>query len=105
MEIRKLQRSTDLLLRMLPFQRLVREVATNYTSEPFRFTAEALLALQEASEDMLVRHTRASACCLLGCKQQRCVPLFAPWLELMHGHPKASSTRPRNGGGRLSLCC
>lgn len=65
MEIRKLQRSTDLLLRMLPFQRLVREVATNYTSEPFRFTAEALLALQEASEDMLVRHTRASLCYLL----------------------------------------
>jgi hypothetical protein len=54
MEIRKLQRTTDLLIRVLPFQRLVREIATSYTAEPFRFTAEALLALQEASEDMIV---------------------------------------------------
>ena len=64
MEIRKLQRSTDLLLRMLPFQRLVREVATNFTSEPFRFTAESLLALQEASEDMLVRAAAVINCTL-----------------------------------------
>jgi Core histone H2A/H2B/H3/H4 len=55
MEIRKLQRSTNLLIRMLPFQRLVREICADYTTEPFRFTSEALLALQEAAEDMLVR--------------------------------------------------
>ena len=55
MEIRKLQRTTDLLIRVLPFQRVVREVATDFTVEPFRFTSEALLALQEAAEDMLVR--------------------------------------------------
>jgi histone H3 len=54
MEIKKLQRSTELLIRVLPFQRLVRELATNYTTEPFRFTAESLMALQEAAEDFLV---------------------------------------------------
>lgn len=54
MEIRKLQRSSNLLIPNLPFQRVVREVCAEYTTEPFRFTAEALLALQEASEDMLV---------------------------------------------------
>ena len=62
MEIRKLQRTTNLLIRCLPFQRVVREIATDYTTEPFRFTSEALLALQEASEDMLVcQHTLAAA--------------------------------------------
>lgn len=55
MEIRKLQRSSSLLIPNLPFQRVVREVCGEYTTEPFRFTAEALLALQEATEDMLVR--------------------------------------------------
>jgi hypothetical protein len=54
MEIKKLQRSTELLIRVLPFQRLIRELATNYTTEPFRFTAESLMALQEAAEDFLV---------------------------------------------------
>lgn len=54
MEIRKLQRGGNLLIPNLPFQRVVREVCAEYTTEPFRFTAEALLALQEASEDMLV---------------------------------------------------
>lgn len=54
MEIRKLQRGGNLLIPNLPFQRVVREVCAEYTTEPFRFTAEALLALQEASEDMMV---------------------------------------------------
>lgn len=55
MDIRRLQRSTDLLIRQAPFARVVREIAHNYTTEPYRFTAESLLALQEATEDLLVR--------------------------------------------------
>ena len=55
-EIRKYQKSTDLLIRKLPFSRLVREITLGLTPrhEPFRWTAEALLGLQEASEDVLV---------------------------------------------------
>ncbi|GBF88182.1 histone H3 [Raphidocelis subcapitata] len=53
-EIRKYQKSTDLLIRRLPFSRLVRETSNNLTPEPFRWTAEALLALQEATEDFMV---------------------------------------------------
>lgn len=54
-EIRLLQRSTKLLLRKLPFARVVREIQTEFTGVPYRWQAEALLALQEASEMYLVR--------------------------------------------------
>ena len=52
-EIRKYQKSTELLIRKLPFQRLVREVALACKSD-VRFQSAAVLALQEASEAYLV---------------------------------------------------
>ena len=59
-EIRKYQKSTDLLIRKLPFQRLVREVANelyekHLTSiKDMRFQSSAILCLQEATEAYLV---------------------------------------------------
>merc|ERR1712032_43140 len=47
------QKSTELLIRKLPFQRLVREIAQDFKSD-LRFQSSALLALQEASEAYLV---------------------------------------------------
>ena len=47
-EIRKFQKSTELLIRKLPFQRLVREIAQDYKSD-LRFQSQAVLALQEAN--------------------------------------------------------
>jgi histone H3 len=52
-EIRRFQGSTDLLIRKLPFQRLVREIAQEYKQD-VRFQSTAILALQEASEAYLV---------------------------------------------------
>jgi histone H3 len=52
-EIRRYQKSTDLLLRKLPFQRLVREIAREYKAD-LRFQSSAVLALQEAAEAYLV---------------------------------------------------
>ena len=52
-EIRKYQKSNELLLRKLPFARLVREIAQDFRSE-LRFQSEAISALQEASEAHLV---------------------------------------------------
>ena len=52
-EIRKYQKSTDLLIRKLPFQRLVREIAQDFKND-LRFQTTAILALQEASEAYLV---------------------------------------------------
>ena len=52
-EIRKYQKSSELLIRKLPFQRLVREIAQDFKYD-LRFQSTAILALQEASEDYLV---------------------------------------------------
>lgn len=53
-EIRKYQKSSELLIRKLPFQRLVREIS--YGIKPdLRFRSEALMALQESCEAYLVR--------------------------------------------------
>jgi histone H3 len=52
-EIRRYQKSTNLLIRPAPFQRLVRKIAQEWCSD-FRFQPTALVALQEASEAYLV---------------------------------------------------
>ena len=52
-EIRKFQKSSQLLLKKVPFQRLVREIAQNH-SIALRFQLDALLALQESTEAFLV---------------------------------------------------
>ena len=52
-EIRKYQKSTELLIRKLPFQRLVREIAQEYKTD-LRFQSSAVAALQEACEAYLV---------------------------------------------------
>ncbi|KAH7566296.1 hypothetical protein JRO89_XS08G0133900 [Xanthoceras sorbifolium] len=44
---------TELLIRKLPFQRLVREIAQHFKSD-LRFQSHAVLALQEAAEAYLV---------------------------------------------------
>ncbi|KAI3906592.1 hypothetical protein MKW98_009500, partial [Papaver atlanticum] len=51
-EIRKYQKSTELLIRKLPFQRLVREIAQDFKTD-LRFQSHAVLALQEAAEAYL----------------------------------------------------
>ena len=52
-EIRKYQKSTELLIRKLPFQRLLREI-TQKLVPGLRFQSTAVLALQEATESFLV---------------------------------------------------
>lgn len=52
-EIRKYQKSTDLLLRKLPFQRIVRNISEELKAD-LRFQSSAIMALQEATEAYLV---------------------------------------------------
>ena len=52
-EIRRYQKSTELLIRKLPFRRLVREIAQDFKPD-LRFRSDALSALQESSEAYLV---------------------------------------------------
>ena len=52
-EIQRYQKSTELLIRKLPFQRVVREIAQDFKTD-LRFQGAALMALQEAAEAYLV---------------------------------------------------
>ena len=53
-DIRHFQKTTALLIRKLPFQRLVREIAQDFKTD-LRFQSAAILCLQEAAEAYLVR--------------------------------------------------
>ena len=53
-DIKKYQKSTELLIRKIPFQRLVREIVYKLKDKDYRFQSTALLALQEAAEAFLV---------------------------------------------------
>lgn len=72
-EIRKYQKSTDLLIRKLPFQRLVREVAQDYKSD-LRFQSGAIGALQEASEAYLVGLFEDTNLCAIHAKRVTIMP-------------------------------
>ncbi len=72
-EIRKFQKSTDLLIRKLPFQRLVREIATEYKSD-LRFQSQAVLALQEAAEAYLVGLFEDTNLCAIHAKRVTIMP-------------------------------
>ena len=52
-EIRHYQKSTVLLIRKLPFSRLIREIAQDFKAN-LRFTADAIYTLQNAAEIYLV---------------------------------------------------
>ena len=52
-EIRRYQKGTELLIRKLPFQRLIREIVRSFNEE-LRCQSTAVLCLQEAAEAYLV---------------------------------------------------
>ena len=72
-EIRKYQKSTELLIRKLPFQRIVREVAQEYKSD-LRFQSTAVLALQEACESYLVSLFEDTNLCAIHAKRVTIMP-------------------------------
>ena len=63
-EIRRFQKSTELLIWRMPFQRLVREIAQTY-SPYLQFQSGAVLALQEAAEAYLVGLLEDSNLCTI----------------------------------------
>ena len=52
-EIRRLQKTTDLLIRRAPFMRLIKEISQDFKHD-VRWTGRAAEALQEATESWLV---------------------------------------------------
>ena len=72
-EIRKFQKSTDLLIRKLPFQKVVREIAGEFKSD-LRFQSQAVLALQEAAEAYLVGLFEDTNLCAIHAKRVTIMP-------------------------------
>lgn len=73
-EIRSYQSSTSLLLRRLPFARLVREIQYGMTRQPYRWQGSAILALQEAAEAHLVGLFEDSNLCAIHGKRVTIMP-------------------------------
>ncbi|EGT42497.1 hypothetical protein CAEBREN_29419 [Caenorhabditis brenneri] len=72
-EIRRYQKSTELLIRKLPFQRLVREIAQDFKTD-LRFQSAAIGALQEASESYLVGLFEDTNLCAIHAKRVTIMP-------------------------------
>ncbi|KAJ3273699.1 centromeric DNA-binding histone H3-like protein cse4 [Terramyces sp. JEL0728] len=74
-EIRQYQKSTVLLLRKLPFARLVKEVASDIARvhsinfEPMRWQLHAIMALQEATEAFMVHLFEDANLCAIHAKR------------------------------------
>ena len=72
-EIRRYQKSTELLIRKLPFQRLVRQIA-HEINEDLRFQSAAVCALQQAAEAYLVGLFEDTNLCCLHAKRVTIFP-------------------------------
>ena len=72
-EIRRYQKSIELLIRKLPFQRVVREIAQDIKTD-LRFQSSAIMALQEASEAYLVGLFEDANLCAIHAKPVTIMP-------------------------------
>ena len=72
-EIRRFQKSTELLIHKFPFQRLVREISQQLKPD-LRFQSPAIMALQEASEAYLVGLFEDTNLCAIHAKRVTIMP-------------------------------
>ena len=72
-EIRHMQKTTHLLIKKLPFQRLVREIAQDFKTD-LRFQLQAVMALQEASEAYMIGLLEDSNLCAIHAKRVTIMP-------------------------------
>ncbi|KAK1257607.1 histone H3-like centromeric protein HTR12 [Acorus gramineus] len=73
-EIRKFQKSTELLIPSAPFIRLVRELTGIYSREVNRWAAEALVCIQEAAEAFMVEMFNDAYLCSIHAKRVTLTP-------------------------------
>ena len=72
-QIRRYQKSADMLLRKLPFQRLIREIAQDFATD-LRFQSAAISALQEACEAYMVGLFEDANLCAIHSKRVTIMP-------------------------------
>ena len=73
-EIRRYQKSTELLIRKLPFQRLVRELAQDLGKVNIRFQSGVIMVLQEALEAYIVGLLKDANLCAVHAKRVTIMP-------------------------------
>ena len=75
-EIRRYQKSTDLLIPKLPFSRLVRETICNTVAsgKDMRFQSSAMMALQEATEAYMVQLFEDCVLCAIHARRVTVMP-------------------------------
>ena len=106
-EIRRYQKTTELLLRKMPFQRLVREVAQDFKTD-LRFQSSAVMALQEACEAYLVGLFEDTNICAIHAKRVTIMPKDIQLARRIRGerasaaYSKHRSNRPFSGPPNLS---
>ncbi|XP_058863385.1 uncharacterized protein LOC131705153 [Acipenser ruthenus] len=91
-EIRRYQKSTELLIRKLPFQRLVREIAQDFKTD-LRFQSSAVMALQEASEAYLVGLFEDTNLCAIHAKRVTIMPKDIQLARRIRGERASLSPR------------
>ncbi|XP_032544847.1 uncharacterized protein LOC116787389 [Chiroxiphia lanceolata] len=97
-EIRRYQKSTELLIRKLPFQRLVREIAQDFKTD-LRFQSSAVMALQEASEAYLVGLFEDTNLCAIHAKRVTIMPKDIQLARRIRGERKRRDGRAESSGG------
>ena len=94
-EICRYQKSTDPLIRKLPFQRLVHEIAGECKGD-LRFQASAILAQQEAAESYLVGVFEDSNLCAIHGKRVTIMPKDIQLTRRIRGESDRSSSKEKN---------
>ena len=83
-EIRRYQKTTELLIRKLPFSRLVREIAQDFKMD-LRFQPQVIGALQEAAEAYLVGLFKDTNLCAIHAKRVTIMPKDIQLARRIHG--------------------
>ena len=86
-EINKYQKSAELLIRKLPFQRLVKQIAQDL-DEDLQLQSSALFALQETAEAYLTSLFEDTNLCAIHSKRVTIMPKDMQLARRIRGDPK-----------------
>ena len=108
-EIRRFQKGTELLIRKLPFQRLVKEIVQVGLKSEFRVASAAVGALQEAAEACLVGLFEDTNLCAIHAKRVTIMPKDMQLARRLRGEraqtARAHAHSPPPHTHRLVICC
>ena len=82
-EIHRFQKSVDLLIPLLPFQGLIREITQDFKYN-LRFKSGMILALQEAAETFLVEVFKSTNLCTIHWDRQTIAPKDISLVKAIH---------------------